>query len=111
MYCPKCGKELKTTEAKFCPECGQILGNIDVQSTSQNDGENPSSFRLRKAMFKICVLCAFIAVALPIYCFIADDGSWSGGARDWYYHIGIILTIILAVVAIIAGIIGNSSKK
>lgn len=110
MYCPNCGKELENPEMKFCPECGQNLTKTDKKASLQNVGEHPSGMGLRKAMFAICVLCAFVAVAIPAYCYAVDDG-WSGGSLDWFESIGIVLTIILAVVAAIAGIIGLFSKR
>lgn len=110
MYCPNCGKEIENSEMKFCPECGQSLTKVDKQSTLQSVGGNSSGIGFRRAMFAICVLCAIVAVAIPAYCYAVDDG-WSGGSLDWFESIGIVLTIILAVIAAIAGIIGLSSKK
>lgn len=109
MYCPNCGKEVEDTGAKFCPGCGQNLME-PTKSTAQNVGDNPSGIGFRKAMFAICVLCAIVAIAIPVYCYAVDDG-WSGGSLDWYSSIGIVLTIILGVVAAIAGIIGLFCKK
>lgn len=109
MYCPNCGKEVENSEAKFCPECGQNLAELN-RSAKQNVGENSSGVGFRKAMLAICALCAVVAIAIPAYCYAVDDG-WTGGSLDWYSSIGIVLTIILAVVAAIAGIIGLFSKR
>lgn len=107
MYCPKCGKEVIDENTKFCPGCGAALDNISSITPTLSSPNNGVS----TALLLVCVLCAIVAIAIPVFCYSFDDG-WSGSWIDWFYDEGgIILTIVLGIVAIGAGIMGIFTRK
>ena len=107
MYCPKCRKEVIDESAKFCPGCGVALNNISSITPTIS---SPNS-RVSTVLLLNCVLCAIVAIAIPVFCYSFDDG-WAGDWIDWFYDRGgVILTIVLAIVAIVTGAMGILTRK
>ena len=105
MYCKKCGKEIKDVLAKNCPECGaSILGNATSVHKSGNAG-------LSKAMLLLCLLSTIAAIALPVICYSIGYNEQFLDIWWFEYAGGMRITIELAVIAVITGIIGFFTKE
>ena len=106
MYCPRCGKEIPNEDAKYCPECG---APVALQATMSGDDQRNDRGSAAKA---VCVICAIAAIAIPfISCVLIQDNDQVFDAWWFEYGGGLGITIMLGIVAIIAGIISAIKKR
>ena len=120
MYCPVCGSD-NNKNSKYCSKCGNVLENINGETTSIDKADSLKAFSIVAFIFSIILFPVGIILSIIGYvrCKKYENETDSKIACKTFNIVGIIVSIvelfivsvILVILFFVYGIISSHSDK